>query len=742
MSSMVALSQHTASSSTCPGSEPSTSAAQTDVPVASMNTKAAVDLIGTSSSLHVPHLSKMNGTTYCESPTDEIEEEREESEEESEDDEEEEDDEEDDVSTMRFILQYLHTSGYPKATAMLLDEIDAKTSPSKSLDNELDGGESCTDERESGGVVSSESAVVRNATKTRAADVHDAPNVQIDNENFSLSSLATSDAVTKWKQFEKRKLEHIDEYTECRTKDDMELGYWAVEVSNIEEQFTIETLMNEYQLNEVGDLSNVPAHVMLEKMMSEAYNEREEFDDQRKIIEAVLSGTSGKSPSTSLLSKNDDANDVLNPSESDDKANIVLRVLSDNDASDNNDNDGRLIEMNIEYTETTQKSTADSSSSYTPGNVCRADEYVHFPLIVIHRQGRTGFEEEKDFKIMVNDIIADRYQILEHIGSAAFSNAVQAFDMVEEIPVCMKIIKNNKDFFDQSLDEIKLLAHVNGLDPDDQFSIVRMHDYFYHREHLFIVFELLRANLYEVQRRDVDEIISAQDPAISDASSSSNTYFNLDRIRSVATQVLSALVFLHDKCNVIHADLKPENLLIQSYSECKVKIIDLGSSCFETDRLSGYVQSRSYRAPEVILGLPYGKKIDIWSLGCILAELANEKGEVLFTNDDLPCVLARMIGVLGPIPRHMLDEGCYARRYFLKNGMIVHKPDNNTSIMAGGDVSKMLYIIPKATSLRHRVSFKDDDLFIDFLSSLLTFDPKRRPTAAEALCHPWLKQSE
>ncbi len=57
-------------------------------------------------------------------------------------------------------------------------------------------------------------------------------------------------------------------------------------------------------------------------------------------------------------------------------------------------------------------------------------------------------------------------------------------------------------------------------------------------------------------------------------------------------------------------------------------MIDLGSSCFITDHLSSYVQSRSYRAPEVILGVPYGQKIDLWSLGCILAELAT--GYVLF----------------------------------------------------------------------------------------------------------------
>ena len=69
---------------------------------------------------------------------------------------------------------------------------------------------------------------------------------------------------------------------------------------------------------------------------------------------------------------------------------------------------------------------------------------------------------------------------------------------------------------------------------------------------------------------------------------------------------------------------------MKSYSRCEIKVIDLGSSCFETDHLCSYVQSRSYRAPEVILGLPYDKKIDVWSLGCILAELCT--GNVSFCN--------------------------------------------------------------------------------------------------------------
>ena len=85
-------------------------------------------------------------------------------------------------------------------------------------------------------------------------------------------------------------------------------------------------------------------------------------------------------------------------------------------------------------------------------------------------------------------------------------------------------------------------------------------------------------------------------------------------------QVLTALSFVHG-LGLIHCDLKPENVLIVSLSRCIVKLIDFGSSCFVNDPHSSYVQSRAYRAPEVVLGLPYGPRIDVWSLGCILAEV-------------------------------------------------------------------------------------------------------------------------
>lgn len=94
---------------------------------------------------------------------------------------------------------------------------------------------------------------------------------------------------------------------------------------------------------------------------------------------------------------------------------------------------------------------------------------------------RTGFEEDKSFHVVLNSVIAGRYHVTEHLGSAAFSKAIQAHDLHTGIDVCVKIIKNNKDFFDQSLDEIKLLKYVNQHDPADKYHILRLYDYFYFR---------------------------------------------------------------------------------------------------------------------------------------------------------------------------------------------------------------------------------------------------------------------
>ena len=169
------------------------------------------------------------------------------------------------------------------------------------------------------------------------------------------------------------------------------------------------------------------------------------------------------------------------------------------------------------------------------------------------------------------------------------------------------------------------MRYINANGDPDMYNFLTLYDYFYHKEHLFIATELLKDNLYEFYRHLNEKDLE--------------NYFTLDRLRKIAKQILIALEFLHS-LKLIHTDLKPENILMKSISQTKVKVIDFGSSCFIHDHLSSYVQSRSYRAPEVIIGCKYDYKIDMWSFGCILAELYT--GNVLFVNDSIQSLLARV----------------------------------------------------------------------------------------------------
>ncbi|CAG9314423.1 unnamed protein product [Blepharisma stoltei] len=349
--------------------------------------------------------------------------------------------------------------------------------------------------------------------------------------------------------------------------------------------------------------------------------------------------------------------------------------------------------------------------------------YDCYDLKVITDRERTGFEENKEFPIVVDSVIAGRYKVIEFLGSAAFSKAIQCLDTFTDEMVCLKIIENNKDYIDQSIDEIKLLLYIKENGDADEHNVLRIIDYFYHKEHLFIVTELLRDNLYEFYRYNREH--------------EDEFYFTMGHLQRITVQILKGLEFLHSLL-LIHCDLKPENVLIKSYSRCLVKIIDLGSSCYIHDHLSSYVQSRSYRAPEVIMGCTYDYRIDIWSLGCILAELWT--GNVLFQNDSVQGLLARVVGIVGPFPDYMFKHGRHVGNYFTREKLIYQVSDEkveDSSSNLGG--KKIMIFVPKKTSLKARLR-ADDDMFVDFIASLLELDKEKRPTASQALQHPWLTQ--
>ena len=228
---------------------------------------------------------------------------------------------------------------------------------------------------------------------------------------------------------------------------------------------------------------------------------------------------------------------------------------------------------------------------------------------------------------------------------------------------------------------------------------------FYFRGHLCISTELLGMNLYE--------FIKIHD----------FRGFSLKLIRRFAKQMLNSLVLLKGK-KVIHCDLKPENILLAHPAHSEIKVIDFGSSCMENEKVYTYIQSRFYRSPEVILGMNYGMPIDMWSLGCILAELLT--GFPLFPGENEQEQLACIMEVFGPPDKHLIEKSTRRKLFFDSLG----KPRPVVS-------SKGKRRRPSSKTLQQAVRC-DDDAFLDFLARCLRWDPDRRLKPDEAAQHEFI----
>ncbi|XP_050453756.1 probable serine/threonine-protein kinase dyrk2 isoform X2 [Cataglyphis hispanica] len=322
-----------------------------------------------------------------------------------------------------------------------------------------------------------------------------------------------------------------------------------------------------------------------------------------------------------------------------------------------------------------------------------------------------GYDDENgSYNKILHDHISYRYEILEVIGKGSFGQVIRALDHKTGQHIAIKIIRNKKRFHHQALIEVRILEHLRkkDLEANSQHNVIHMLEYFYFRNHLCISFELMSLNLYELIKK--------------------NNYqgFSLSLIRRFANSLISCLRLLYRE-NIIHCDLKPENVLLKQRGSSSIKVIDFGSSCYSHQRVYTYIQSRFYRSPEVILGLPYGTPIDMWSLGCILAELYT--GYPLFPGEDEIEQLACIMEVLGLPPEHIISHATRRRLFFDQKG----SPRCVTN-----SKGKKRWAGSKNLSMALRCS---DMLFVNFVSRCLEWDPKKRMTPDEAMRHEWLTSS-
>ncbi|XP_050441804.1 serine/threonine-protein kinase minibrain isoform X1 [Adelges cooleyi] len=341
-------------------------------------------------------------------------------------------------------------------------------------------------------------------------------------------------------------------------------------------------------------------------------------------------------------------------------------------------------------------------------------------------------DDNHDYIIRSGEKFLDRYEIMSLLGKGSFGQVVKARDEEEDCYVAIKIIKNKKPFLNQAQIEVRLLEMMNRADVDNKYYIVKLKRHFMWRNHLCLVFELLSYNLYDLIR---------------------NTNFkgvSLNLTRKFAAQLCTALLFLSTPdLSIIHCDLKPENILLCNPKRSAIKIVDFGSSCQLGQRIYQYIQSRFYRSPEVLLGIPYDLAIDMWSLGCILVEM--HTGEPLFSGTNEVDQMNKIIEVLGMPPKHILDQAQKAHKYFDKipgsDTYTLKKPKDAKKYRNPG--GRRLHDIlgvetggPYARRLGEPGHSVSDYLkFKDLIVRMLDYDPKTRITPYYALQHNFFKRT-
>ncbi|THH00979.1 hypothetical protein EW026_g1649 [Hermanssonia centrifuga] len=301
--------------------------------------------------------------------------------------------------------------------------------------------------------------------------------------------------------------------------------------------------------------------------------------------------------------------------------------------------------------------------------------------------------------------VGTNYQVLDVVGEGAYGIVCSAVHRPSGRKVAIKKIApfDHSMFCLRTLRELKLLKFLSEAGVSE--NIISILDIIKPRsidefKEVYLIQELMETDMHRV--------IRTQD--LSD-----------DHAQYFIYQTLRALKALHS-ADVIHRDLKPSNLLLNA--NCDLKVCDFGlarsvktaePSGTETGFMTEYVATRWYRAPEIMLTFKqYTKAIDIWSVGCILAEMLS--GKPLFPGRDYHHQLTLILDVLGT---PTLDE-FYAITTRRSRDYIRALPFRKRKPFAT--------LFPNANPLA-----------IDFLTRSLTFDPKKRITVEEALAHPYLE---
>lgn len=378
---------------------------------------------------------------------------------------------------------------------------------------------------------------------------------------------------------------------------------------------------------------------------------------------------------------------------------------------------------------------------------------------------------------------AGRYIAQRKLGWGHFSTVWLAFDTHSKKFVALKIQKSAAEFAQAALHEIELLSAIAEGDPSNSKCIVRLLDHFKHAgpngQHLCLVIEFLGDSLLRLIRynryrgiglnnvRDIcmpilialDYLHRELGVIHSDLKPENVLLYSTinpakDPIRSGFSPILERSEGNPDGkvvVNFIEKRLKMKaKRAVARISERKssmggpsqrvrslegidlrCKIVDFGNACWVEKQFMEEIQTRQYRAPEVILGAGYSYSADLWSFACIAFELAtgdmmfSPKGGNGYSEDEDH--LALMMELLGKMPKKIATAGSRSKDYFDRHGDLKR--------------IRRLKFWPLDRLLIEKYKFSESDAreLADFLCPLLDFSPEKRPTAGQCLQHPWLK---
>ncbi|XP_058000340.1 dual specificity protein kinase YAK1 homolog isoform X3 [Hevea brasiliensis] len=347
--------------------------------------------------------------------------------------------------------------------------------------------------------------------------------------------------------------------------------------------------------------------------------------------------------------------------------------------------------------------------------------YLTSPSIGVLNDGHDNVNSDLILTVnfgLVNLESQRRYIVKDVLGHGTFGQVAKCWLAETNSFVAVKIIKNQPAYYQQALVEVSILSTLNKR------------------------YELIKINQFRG--------------------------LSLSIVQLFSKQILRGLALLKD-AGIIHCDLKPENILLcTGVKAAEIKIIDFGSACTEDRTVYSYIQSRYYRSPEVLLGYQYTTAIDMWSFGCIVAELF--LGLPLFPGASEFDLLRRMIEILGGQPPDYLLKQAKNTSKFFKCVGSVHNVDNGEVSFGSKNAYQALTVeeyearelkkpsIGKeyfhhmnleaiVTNYPYRKNLPQEDIMkesqirlalIDFLRGLVEFDPAKRWSPFQASKHPFV----